>query len=102
MNFDHLTTTEILSHIDRLTARLAQGSSIAYTLADMGLDHKELAALQAELRARNDEPDMGVTAKIRPSPCPYGQDGEAVCCGSPGVCQGPTRGRVALMESECV
>lgn len=25
-------------------------------------------------------------------PCPYGQDGEPACCGSPGVCQGPLFG----------
>jgi hypothetical protein len=38
----------------------------------------------------------------RAIPCPYGQDGERVCCGNPRACKGPTRGAVSLMEYESV
>lgn len=52
MNFDHLTIAEIASHIARLEASTSKPTGIAYTLADYGLECKELAALKAELEQR--------------------------------------------------
>lgn len=34
--------------------------------------------------------------------CPYGQDGERVCCGRPSACTGPRMGRSFLLDMESV
>lgn len=62
-----------------------------------GSDHcPECGCEQYETYGCDDAPDIGVLARVLS--CPFGQDGERVCCGQPGACMGPMSGRVSLRE----
>lgn len=86
--------------VDVLTVRVdSEGNPKGEPVARRWGRYTEMVVARAELRTG--DVDIDTVPYVRP-PCPYGQDGESTCCGSPGVCPGPIRGRVHLGNEENV